>query len=320
MSYPDISEVLVTCSDLTFTWPEGTTVFDGLSLSTGRGRIGLVGTNGSGKSTLMKLLAGVLRPDRGSVTVHGRLAYLPQNITLDTQPTVDHALGIADKRAALDAIESGDASEANFEIIGDDWDVEEHAQATLETLGLGGIGLDRTVGELSGGETILLRLAALLIERPDVLLLDEPTNNLDLFARRRLYQAVDTWRSGTLIVISHDMDLLERVDRIAELHKGEVTWYGGGWSAYQEALGIQQESAERALRAAESDVRKQKKELAQTQIKLARRRRTAKKAAIEGGLSRKVRGTLKRSAQVSAGKLKGLHQDRLQQARDRQQE
>ncbi len=320
MSYPGTSEVLVTCSDLSFTWPEGTTVFDGLSLSTGRGRIGLVGTNGSGKSTLMKLLAGVLRPARGSVTVHGRLAYLPQNITLNTQPTVAHALGIADKRAALGAIESGDASEANFEIVGDDWDVEERAQATLETLGLGGIGLDRTVGELSGGETILLRLAALLIERPDVLLLDEPTNNLDLFARRRLYQAVDTWRSGTLIVISHDMDLLERVDRIAELHKGEVTWYGGGWSAYQEALGIQQESAERALRAAESDVRKQKKELVQTQIKLARRRRTAKKAAIEGGLSRKVRGTLKRSAQVSAGKLKGLHQERLQQARDRQQE
>src|SRR5699024_2191199 len=149
----------------------------------------------------MKLLAGVLRPDRGSVTVHGRLAYLPQNITLNTQPTVDHALGIADKRAALDAIESGDASEANFEIIGDDWAVEERAQATLETLGLHGIGLVRTVGRLSGGESILLRLAALLIERPDVLLLDEPTNNLVLFARRRLYQAVDTWRSGTLIFI-----------------------------------------------------------------------------------------------------------------------
>src|SRR5699024_9930882 len=108
---------------------------------------------------------------------------------------------------ALRAIESGDASEASLEIFGIDWDVVERAQATLETLGLGGIGLDRTVGELSGGETILLRLAALLIERPDVLLLDEPTNNLDLFARRRLYQAVDTWRSGTLIVISHDMDL-----------------------------------------------------------------------------------------------------------------
>src|SRR5690625_7148363 len=118
MSYPGISEVLVTCSDLTFTWPEGTTVFDGLSLSTGRGRIGLVGTNGSGKSTLMKLLAGVLRPDRGSVTVHGRLAYLPQNITLNTQPTVDHALGIVDKLAPMGPIESIDTYEGNIYLHG----------------------------------------------------------------------------------------------------------------------------------------------------------------------------------------------------------
>ncbi|MEU3309370.1 ABC-F family ATP-binding cassette domain-containing protein [Nocardiopsis sp. NPDC006832] len=320
MSQPVTTDVSVACSDLTFGWPEGTTVFDGLSLSTGRGRIGLVGANGSGKSTLLKLLAGHLRPARGSVTVHGRLAYLPQNITLDTEPTVDHALGIADKRAALNAIESGDASEANFEVIGEDWDVEERALATLGTLGLDGIGLDRTVGELSGGETVLLRLAALLMERPDVLLLDEPTNNLDLFARRRLYEAVDSWRSGTLIVVSHDLDLLERVDRTAELRKGEVTWYGGGWSAYQEALGVQQEAAERTLRAAESDVRKQKKELAQTQIKLARRQRTAKKAAAEKGIPKIVQGALKRAAQESAGKLKGTHEDRLQEARERKDE
>ncbi|MBR8744209.1 ABC-F family ATP-binding cassette domain-containing protein [Nocardiopsis sp. MG754419] len=320
MSQPVTSDVSVTCSDLTFRWPEGTTVFDGLSLSVGRGRTGLVGVNGSGKSTLLQLMAGVLRPARGSVTAHGHLAYLPQNITLDTELTVAHALGIAERRAALNAIEAGDASEANFEVIGDDWDVEERALATLGSLGLDGVGLDRTVERLSGGETVLLRLAALLMERPDVLLLDEPTNNLDLFARRRLYDAVDSWRSGTLIVVSHDLDLLERVDRTAELRKGEVTWYGGGWSDYQEALGAQQEAARRALRAAESDVRKQKKELAETQIKLARRRRTAKKAAVDGGIPKIVQGALKRSAQESAGRLKGLHEDRLQEARDRQEE
>ncbi|MET9795370.1 ABC-F family ATP-binding cassette domain-containing protein [Nocardiopsis alba] len=320
MSFPVTSDVSVTCSDLTFRWADGTTVFDGLSMAVGRGRTGLVGVNGSGKSTLMRLMAGVLTPAHGAVTVHGHLSYLPQNITLDTDLTVDRALGIADKRAALNAIESGDASETNFEIIGDDWDVEERAMATLGTLGLDGIGLDRTVGRLSGGETVLLRLAALLMERPDVLLLDEPTNNLDLFARRRLYDAVDSWRSGTLIVVSHDLDLLERVDRTSELRKGEITWYGGGWSAYQEALDVQREAAERTLRAAESDLRKQKKEMEETQIKLARRRRQSKKSDAQGGIPKIVAGNLKRSAQESAGRLKGLHEDRLQQARDRKEE
>ncbi|WPB95264.1 ABC-F family ATP-binding cassette domain-containing protein [Streptomyces malaysiensis] len=310
----------VTCSAVSFQWADGTPVFDGLSLAIGRGRTGLVGTNGSGKSTLLRLIAGRLRPAEGSVTVGGSLAYLPQNITLDTTLRVDQALGIAERRAALRAIEAGDVDEAHFETVGDDWDVEERAVATLGSLGLGGVELDRTVGHLSGGETVLLRLAALLLERPDVLLLDEPTNNLDVFARRRLYDAVDSWRSGVLVVVSHDRELLERVDRVADLRSGSVTWYGGGWSAYQEALATQQEAAARMLRAAEADVRRQKRELEETQIKLARRQRHSKKMDIERRAPRIVAGARKRSAQESAGKLKDLHEDRLHEARERREE
>ncbi|WP_431873040.1 ABC-F family ATP-binding cassette domain-containing protein [Nocardiopsis eucommiae] len=310
----------VACSDLAFQWKDGTVVFDGLSLTLGRGRTGLVGTNGAGKSTLLRLLAGRLRPGRGSVTIGGSLAYLPQNVTLDTGMRVDQAMGIDAKRAALHAIEAGDASERHFETVGDDWDIEERTLATLGSLGLGGIGLDRSVGQLSGGETVLLRLATVLMERPDVLLLDEPTNNLDLFARRRLYETVETWRSGSLVVVSHDLELLERVDRIAELRAGSVTIHGGGWTAYQEALAVQQEAAERTLRAADADVRRQKRELEETQIKLARRQRTAKKAAIDGGIPKIVQGALKRAAQESAGKLRGTHEDRLDEARERREE
>jgi ATPase subunit of ABC transporter with duplicated ATPase domains len=310
----------VACSDLSFQWKDGTVVFDGLSLTLGRGRTGLVGTNGAGKSTLLRLLAGRLRPSRGSVTVGGSLAYLPQDVTLDTGMRVDRAMGIADKRAALHAIESGDASERHFETVGDDWDIEERTLAILGSLGLGGVELDRTVGRLSGGETVLLRLATVLLERPDVLLLDEPTNNLDLFARRRLYDTVETWRSGSLVVVSHDLELLERVDRIAELRSGSATVHGGGWTAYQEALAVQREAAERALRAADADVRRQKRELEETHVKLARRQRTAKKAAAERGIPKIVQGALKRSAQESAGKLRGMHEERLDEARERREE
>ncbi|WP_030613875.1 ABC-F family ATP-binding cassette domain-containing protein [Streptomyces sclerotialus] len=309
----------VTCSALSFQWPDGTTVFDGLSLTVGRGRTGLVGANGAGKSTLLRLLAGELRPSRGTVTVGGRLAHLPQNITLDTALRVDQALGIAERRAALRAIEAGEVDEEHFEKIGDDWDVEERALATLGSLGLSDLDLDRTVGEMSGGETVLLRLAALLLQRPDVLLLDEPTNNLDLLARRRLYDAVDSWRSGALIVVSHDRDLLERVDRTAELRSGSVSWYGGGWSAYQEALATQQEAAGRTLRAAEADVRRQQRELEETRIKAARRQRQSKKLDARRRAPRIVAGERKRSAQESADKLCNLHEDRLQEARERRE-
>ncbi|MFC8128347.1 ABC-F family ATP-binding cassette domain-containing protein [Streptomyces sp. NPDC057302] len=320
MSVPTTPTASLTCSALSFQWPDGTSAFDGLSVSIGRGRTGLVGANGAGKSTLLRLLAGQLRPSHGSVTVGGSLAYLPQNITLDTSLRVDQALGIAERRDALRAIESGDVREQHFETIGDDWDVEERALAQLGSLGLGNVELDRTVGQLSGGETVLLRLAALLLERPDVLLLDEPTNNLDLFARRRLYEAVDSWRTGILVVVSHDLDLLERVDRIAELRAGSVSWYGGGWSAYEEALATEQEAAGRMLRAAEADVRRQKRELEETQVKVARRQRHSKKMDAQRRAPRIVAGEKKRSAQESGDKLRGLHEERLSEARERREE
>jgi hypothetical protein len=81
-------------------------------------------------------------------------------------------LGIAGRAGRLRAIEAGEATEAQFAAVGDDWDVEERALAVLEGLGLGHLGLDRRVGEVSGGEAVLLGLAAELLRRPDVLLLD----------------------------------------------------------------------------------------------------------------------------------------------------
>lgn len=306
----------LTCTSLAFTWPDGTAVFEGLDVAFGPGRTGLIGINGSGKSTLLKLIAGELTPADGAVRVTGEVGYLPQNVTLDTTLRVDEALGIAARRAALHAIEAGDVAEEHFETVGDDWDVEERALATLGELGLGHIGLDRTVGEVSGGESVLLRLAALLLRRPDVLLLDEPTNNLDLYARRRLHSAVAGW-PGVMIVVSHDRELLELVDQIADLRSGEVTWYGGNFSAYEEALAVEQEAAERMVRVAEADLRKQKRELVDAQVKLARRKRYGQKMFEQKREPKIVMGARKRAAQVSAGKHRIMHEEKLSEARER---
>ncbi len=306
----------ISCHGLRFAWPDGTPLFEGLDLAIGPGRTGLIGLNGTGKSTLLRLVAGELRPVAGSVRTTGRVGYLRQNLTLDTAQPVDRVLGIDRTRAALHAIEAGDASEEHFAAVGDDWDVEERTRATLDQLGLDHVSLDRHVGQLSGGETVLLRLAALLLRRPEILLLDEPTNNLDVDARERLYAAVRAW-GGVLVVVSHDRELLERVDQIADLREGGVRWFGGTLSEYEEALAVEQEAAERMVRSAEADVRRQKRDLIEAHDKLAGRARQGRKAAETKGLPKIVAGARKRAAQESAGKHRILHEERLAQARER---
>ncbi|MFW6690774.1 ABC-F family ATP-binding cassette domain-containing protein [Streptomyces sp. MAR4 CNX-425] len=306
----------VRCTGLTFAWPDGTVVFDGLDLAVGPGRTGLIGRNGTGKSTLLRLLAGELTPAAGTVRAGGTVGYLPQNLVLDTAARVDEVLGVAGTRRALHAIEAGDVAEEHFTAVGDDWDVEERARATLDQLGLGHVGLDRTIGEVSGGESVLLRLASLLMERPDVLLLDEPTNNLDLRARHRLYAAVAAW-PGVMVIVSHDRELLHGVDQVADLRDGEVAWYGGNFTAYEEALAVEQEAAERTMRSAEADLKRQKRELAEAHEKLSKRKRYADKQFANKREPKIVMNARKREAQVSAGKHRIMHEERLKDARER---
>ncbi|MBB5780018.1 ABC-F family ATP-binding cassette domain-containing protein [Nonomuraea jabiensis] len=301
---------------VSFGWPDGTKVLDGLDAAFPAGRTGLIGTNGSGKSTLLKIMAGELAPRPGSVSVSGEIGYLPQNVPLGARRTVSDLLEISATRAALHAIESGDVAEEHFAAVGDDWDVEERARAELDRLGLDHVGLDRTVGTLSGGETIMVALAAQLLKRPEVLLLDEPTNNLDLDARERLYAAVAAW-SGVLVVVSHDRALLELVDQIAELRDGVVRMYGGNLSAYEEQVAAEQEAAQRMVRTAEGEIRRQQRELIEARTRIDRSRRVGRKAFENKKAPKIVANALKRKAQVTAGKQRNLAIEKLEEARGR---
>ncbi|HEX3188782.1 MAG TPA: ABC-F family ATP-binding cassette domain-containing protein [Streptosporangiaceae bacterium] len=306
----------IVCSDLSFSWPDGASVLSGLTVSFGPGRTGLIGVNGSGKSTLLKLIAGELRPDSGAVRTHGEVGYLPQAIALGTHQSVSDLLGITVARDALQAIEAGETGEDVFAAIGDDWDVEERARAWLDRLGLDGIGLDDRVERLSGGETIGVALAALFLRRPDILLLDEPTNNLDLDARKRLYDAVASW-TGVMVIVSHDRELLALMDQIADLAGGEIRMYGGNLDAYEELLATEQAAAERAVSSAAADVRREQRDLVDAQVKQARHDRMGRKVAASGGLPKIVAYARKRAAQETAGRSRGLHSERLETARGR---
>jgi ATPase subunit of ABC transporter with duplicated ATPase domains len=303
----------VACCGLSFAWPDGTPVLDHLDASFPTGRTGLIGRNGSGKSTLLRLVAGELRPAAGTVTVSGPVVSLAQH--LPGRATVAELLGIADARRALHAITAGNVTPANLAAVGDGWDIEERALSVLDRLRLPA-DLDRTVGTLSGGEAVLTGVAGLLLRRGAISLLDEPTNNLDRAARAVLYEAVATW-PGVLIVVSHDRELLECVDRTAELRGGVMRTFGGTFAAYQEALAVEQDAAQRKVRAAEADVKRERRQLDETQAKLARRLRMGRKAEVENRVPKIVAHARKREAQVSAGKYRGVQEDRVDRARTR---
>jgi ATPase subunit of ABC transporter with duplicated ATPase domains len=153
---------------------------------------------------------------------------------------------------------------------------------------------------VSGGEAVLLGLAAQFLRRPDVLLLDEPTNNLDLDTRRRLYDAVVAW-PRVMVLVSHDRALLELADRVAELRDGKLRWYGSNLTAYERAVAAEQGAAQRLVRTAAADVQRQQRELREARIKLDRRRRYGQKMWDTKREPKIIMGARKRQAEVAAG-------------------
>ncbi|KAK1184934.1 ABC-F family ATP-binding cassette domain-containing protein [Streptomyces sp. NBS 14/10] len=231
----------------------GRLVLDSVTCSLAAGeRTGIIGENGSGKTTLLRLLAGRERPDQGEVVVQatGGVGYLAQNERMEPQATVQRIIDRAltelrtiEQRmrrleaAMADGDESGMAEYGElmtvFELRGG-YDADARVERALHGLGLGLVGRDRTVGSLSGGERVRLRLAAVLAAAPEVLLLDEPTNHLDDTALNWLEEHLRT-RRGTTVTVSHDRVFLERVATSlleVDADRRRVVRYGNGYTGY----------------------------------------------------------------------------------------
>ncbi|MET0589916.1 MAG: ATP-binding cassette domain-containing protein [Naasia sp.] len=298
----------ITLDSVDFAWPDGTAALSGVSGSFSSRRTGLIGRNGSGKTTLLRLIAGELIPARGSIRRTGAVEWLRQDLPL-ADSSVPEVLGIGPALEALRRIERGDIDPALFDAVGDQWDLEERAVRVLDEIGLPPDALHRRIGEVSGGESVLLGLARSRLAGAPITLLDEPTNNLDRGARVRLHSMIATWR-GALIVVSHDRELLEMLDETAELRAsrpgvgGTLTVVGGPLSAYEAHVAEEQAAAERGLRAAEQQLRAERRQLIETRERLDRRARNGRAAQLRGDMPRIVANGRRSAAQETSGRLR----------------
>jgi ATP-binding cassette subfamily F protein 3 len=260
-------------------------------------RVGLAGPNGAGKSTILRILAGELEPDAGTIALPrgARVGHLPQHILgLGGDTVLGHALAafadlhaLEQRRADLEhQLATVDPQRDEYAAIMDryvavceEWDhrgrydIESETESVLHGLGFTDADLDRDLGELSGGWQMRAALAQVLLRRPDVLLLDEPTNYLDLEARTWLEEFLAAY-PGTLIMVAHDRYFLDvAVNHIAEVLHGKVTDYPMNYSRY---LAERETRLEQARIAYET----QKEEIERIEAFISRFRYQASKAAL----------------------------------------
>ena len=272
----------ITLDHISYAHPSQPPLFEDLSAVFSAPLTGLIGDNGCGKTTLFRLILGEIKPSQGTISTPPRIAYLPQDLGLSEHQHLADIFGITKILRALDALESGNYSPELYEIIGDNWDVEERTLATLAEYGFGpGLATDtaiphairellmRPLSTFSGGQTVTAALAALLSSNPEFILLDEPTNNLDSATKNQLFTALETLPCPALI-ISHDRDLLERMHVIAELHAdrqglAHLRLFEGNYSTYRQALDTEQQAAQRRVTEAKNEVRSAHREWVQAQ-------------------------------------------------------
>jgi ATP-binding cassette subfamily F protein 3 len=226
-------------------------------------RVGLVGRNGTGKSTLFKAIRGELSLESGSISVppRWRIGSLAQEAPSGPESLIEVVLRADLERDALlresdTAVDPDRIAEIQTRLV----DIDAHsaparAAAILSGLGFSASDQARACAEFSGGWRMRVALAATLFATPDLLLLDEPTNYLDLEGTLWLEDHLAHY-PRTVIVISHDRDLLETsVDQILHLERGKLTLYRGGYSSFEEqratremldAKAVKRQEAERA--------------------------------------------------------------------------
>lgn len=302
----------ISIQQISYIHPDKEILFSDLNFSISKGqRLGLVGNNGCGKSTLMQIIAGQLSPSNGTVVRPDDIYYIPQHFGQYDSLTIAQALRIDRKQQALHAILAGDASNENFMILNDDWNIEERSMAALDTWGLGEFTLSYPIYLLSGGEKTRVFLAGTVIHNPSVVLMDEPTNHLDLSGRKRLYGWVEKCHS-TLLVVSHDRTLLDLLPEICELEKHQITYYGGNYEFYKKQKMIMQQALQQRIEEKDKALKLAQKISRETAERRDKQNVHGEKANIKKGVPRIILNALQSKSEQSTSKLSSIHQEKTE--------
>lgn len=286
-------------------------LFDNISFTVNNHqKIALIGNNGAGKSTLLKIISGELEPLNGEIRLNSEPYYIPQIFGQYNDLSIAEALRIADKLNALKEILDSNVTEENLTILNDDWTIEERCNNALNYWKLEELDLTQKMNTLSGGQKTKIFLAGILIHQPELVLMDEPSNHLDTAARKLLYDFIESTPS-TLLIVSHDRSLLNKLNTVYELSKHGIAVYGGNYDFYAEqkqieinALNQDLHSKEKALKKA----REKERETLERQQKLDAR---GKKKQEKSGVARIMMNTLRNNAENSSSKLKGVHAEKI---------
>ncbi len=299
-------------------------LMSGVTVRVGEGdRIGLVGRNGAGKTTLMRILAGERGPEVGSLTRRGTIGYLPQdprtgNLEQTARERILDARGLRDvvrrlrrAEAAMGDPQPGardvamrryDRAQAEFLTL-DGYAAEAQAASVAAGLGITERNLAQPLKTLSGGQRRRVELARILFSESDTLLLDEPTNHLDADSIVWLREYLAAHRGG-LVVISHDVALLDRViTKVFHLdaNRSVIDIYNMGWSAY--------------VKQRETDERRRHRERANAQKQAAALQDQADRMRAKATKARAAHSMARRAERLMSGLEAERRQDRVARLR-----
>ena len=221
-----MSDSIVEVKDVYFSYPSGVKAILGVTLNICKGeRVALLGPNGSGKSTLILLMAGLLAPQKGAISVFG------ENVASKEFPKQRRRIGVVfqdpdDQLFTQSVIEDIEYGPKNLGLS--ETEIKQRSDEVLKIIGINHL-KDRPPHRLSFGEKKKASLATALVLKPELLILDEPTANLDLISRRGLIEMLNELNKdgATVLVSTHDVEALpELADKVVVISQGSVLGEG----------------------------------------------------------------------------------------------
>lgn len=306
---------LLTLESVTLVLPDGRILFSELTERFDHRPTGLVGRNGIGKSLLAQVLAGELEPSAGRCVRSGKVWLLSQQAAFIQGTTVATLAGVQPIFDALARIEAGSVAPADFDRVGEHWDIAQRLREALLRHDLGHLDASTPSHRLSGGEAMRVALLGALMSDAQVLILDEPSNHLDRQGRRALIEQLKSWSRG-LIVVSHDRELLDEMTRIVELSSLGLRSYGGNHAFYAEQKAHEQQLALARLERCKLERQRAEQSLREQQERQQRRLARGKRQAAEANQAKVLLGQQKARSEGATGKLREQHAQVRQQLND----